>query len=248
MRELFPERLGAVDIAAAYETDARPAPAGRPWLLVDMVTSIDGATTVGNRSGGLGSPGDREVFSALRGVADVVLAGAGTVRAERYGPPRTAADMQARRVARGQQPHPRIAVVSGRLDLDLASPLFTASSSRPIIFTTAAASSDQRSRAAEVAEVVVAGDRSVDLAGALAHLRAAGAKVVTCEGGPTLNGALLEAGLVDEWCLTVSPLLVGGSSNRAAFGLTGLRQPFRLERVLVEDSSLFLRYVKTPAT
>ena len=83
-----------------------------------MVASVDGATAIDGVSGGLGGPADKQVFSAIRGVADVILAGAGTVRAERYGPPRTPPSIQAARRARGQAAKPRLAVVSRSLDLD----------------------------------------------------------------------------------------------------------------------------------
>ena len=97
----------------------------RPWVLVNMVASLDGAITIADRSGGLGGPADKAMFSALRGVADVVMAGAGTVRAEGYGPARPSDAVRAVRRARGQAEVPRIAVVTRSLDLDLATPLFT---------------------------------------------------------------------------------------------------------------------------
>jgi riboflavin biosynthesis pyrimidine reductase len=65
-----------------------------------------------------------------------------------------------------------------------------------------------------VAQVVTAGQGRVDLAAALAQLHEAGVRLVLCEGGPAINGQLLEAGLVDELCLTLSPALVGGRGRR----------------------------------
>lgn len=244
MRELLPIAADGIDAAERYASDPRPPHDDRPWLLVNMVTSADGATSVAGRSGTLGTPADRRIFSALRAVADVVLAGAGTVRAEGYGPPRTPPAEQARREARGQAAHPRIAVLSGRLDLDFGSRLFTDSPNRPIVITAAAAPEDRRKAAADVADVVEAGDRDVDVSGALSQLRSIGVEQVTCEGGPILNAALIEADVVDEWCLSLSPSLVAGHSARGAVGRTDELRAYRLDRVLEEDDMLFLRYVR----
>ncbi len=197
------------------------------------------------RSGGLGTPADRAVFTALRAIADVIVVGAGTVRAEGYGPPRTPEPEQRRRLARGQQAFPRLAVVSGRLDLDLTSPLFTESTERPIILTGTAASADTRAAAGEVAEVHVVGDAHVDLGAAMATLADLGARVALCEGGPVLNGQLLALGLIDEVCLSVSPLLAGGDSNRIIHGaIPPDAEAMRLDRVLEDDGMLLLRYVR----
>ena len=242
MRQLLPQP-GDVDPAQAYAIERRP-PAGRPWVLVNMVASVDGATAVDGLSGSLGGPADKRVFGAIRAVADVVLAGAGTVRAERYGPPRTPPPLQEARRARGQDPKPRIAVISASLDLPLDTALFRTPESRPIVVTTTAAEPGRRQAVAEVADVVEAGAGRVDLAEALATLGRSGVRVVVGEGGPDINGQLLAAGLVDELCLTVSPQLVGGPSPRLAVGTEAAPTPMRLVHVLEADGLLFLRYVR----
>ena len=104
-----------------------------------MVVSVDGATQVDGRSGGLGGPADRRMFLSLRSIADVILVAAGTVRAEHYGPPRTSPDQRAQRLAHGQAECPRIAIVSGSLDLDLDAALFTEATEPPLLFTSPAA-------------------------------------------------------------------------------------------------------------
>ena len=136
MRRLWPDP-GEVDdvVDDGGGRCACPAPDGRPWVLVNMVASLDGAITIEERSGGLGSPADKAMFSALRGVADVILVGAGTVRAEGYGPARPSEAIRAARLARGQQEVPRIAVVTRSLDLDASTPLFTDSVRPPIVIT-----------------------------------------------------------------------------------------------------------------
>jgi riboflavin biosynthesis pyrimidine reductase len=218
MRRLWPDPAEIDDVDAFVATDARPAPAGRPWLLVNMITSLDGAVTIDGRSGGLARPADKAMFSALRAVGDVVLAGAGTVRAEGYGPPRPSPAARAARRDRGQAEAPRIAIASRSLDLDFAAPLFTEAAAPPFLLTCEASPADRREEAAAVADVIVVGDATVDLHGAMAELHERGVGIVTCEGGPHLNGDLLLADLIDEWALTLSPLLVGGDARRSIAG------------------------------
>ena len=245
MRLLWPHPADDVDVASLVAAEARPAPATRPWVLVNMIASLDGAITVDGRSGGLAAPADKALFSALRAVADVVLAGAGTVRAEGYGPARPAAASRAARRERGQAEAPRIAVVTRSLDLDLTRPLFTEGDAPPIVLTCDAAPAGRRAEVARVAEVIVAGDAEVDLPDALAQLRALGTSVVTCEGGATLNSDLVHHDLVDEWALTVSPLLVGGTAIRSIVG-PPLPDPLtlRLDRLLEGDGLLLGRWLR----
>jgi riboflavin biosynthesis pyrimidine reductase len=92
---------------------------------------------------------------------------------------------------------------------------------------------------------VRAGHDDVDLRAALDGLGALGAEVVLAEGGPTLNGHLLEAGLVDEWCLTAAPWLVGGPSGRASAGPVEVPVPLRLMHVAAAEQLVFLRYLAT---
>jgi riboflavin biosynthesis pyrimidine reductase len=245
MRRLWPDPGAVDDIAALVADEARPAPPDRPWVLVNMVASLDGAITIGDRSGGLGGPADKAVFSALRGVADVVMAGAGTVRAEGYGPARPSAATRAARRDRGQAEVPQIAVVTRSLDLDLTSPLFTEAERPTIVITCATAPAERQGAVAGVAELLVAGEDAVDLPAALAELGGRGAAVVTCEGGPHLNADLLLADLVDEWDLTVSPVLVGGSAGRSTFGgHPSGPAAMRLDRLLEDEDFLLTRWVR----
>src|SRR5690606_8993630 len=120
-----------------------------------------------------------------------------------YGPPRPSDAVRAARRTRGQADAPRLAVVSRSLVLDPDAPLFRDAEAPPYVLTCEAAPTERRRRLEGVAEVVVVGDASVDLAAALAVLREAGTEVVCCEGGPRLNGDLVTADLVDEWDLTI---------------------------------------------
>jgi riboflavin biosynthesis pyrimidine reductase len=250
MRQLLPEPVEQIDPVTAYDADIRMPPRpGRPWVLLNMIASADGATAVEGRAGGLGGPADTRVLSLLRNVADVVLVGAGTIRAEGYAPHRPSNTTRARREARGQRPTAAFAVPTASLDLDPSASLFTEAEpqSRTIVFCPAAVDPQRRARLEAVADVVTAGETTVDLGRVFDELWGRGARVVLCEGGPTLNGQLLVEDRIDELCLTISPRLVGGPALRVVSSPLAPAGPvpLRLDRVLeADDGFLFLRYVR----
>lgn len=217
-------------------------PADRAWVRANMVTSLDGAATVNGRSQGLSRPADTAVFGLLRGLCDVVLVGAGTARTEGYRGLRAKPEYAGLRAALGQQPAPVLALVSGRLALDPTSELFTAGSQRTIVITCAAADPPARERLAAVADVVIAGEDKVNLPAAVAALTDRGLSRVLCEGGPTLLAEVIAAGLLDELCLTVSPVLVGADASRITSGPGAGPRPLRLASALCEQDVLLLRY------
>jgi len=240
--QLFPRFVSDVDPVALYASDSRMPHPDRPWLMLNMVTSADGATSADGVSAGLSSPVDRRVFAAIRSVADVVVVAAETVRREGYGPPKSSPDAAADRATRNQAPRPRLAVVSRSLDLDFTAPVFS-DSPPPLLFTVTEPPADRLAQAEEVAEVHRMGTDRVDLTAAMARIGQLGASVVLAEGGPSLNGQLLAAGLLDEVCWTISPTLAGGDSSRMAKGAPAQLQQLHLDRVLAQDHTLFLRYL-----
>lgn len=244
MDQLFPTPVDDVDTTALYAADQRPAPAERPWVLANMISSIDGAVAIDGVSGGLGGPGDKAAFRAIRGVADIIVAASGTVIAENYRRAQTPPEIQETRVARGQSPLPRIAIVSGSLNISPDHRVFDPEA-RPLIITHEESPANRREALAEVADFVVAGSETVDLADALRQLRQLGARTVLVEGGPTLNAAFVGEDLIDEFCLSFSPLLIGGSGPRVV-GSTHNHgpRPMRLDRTLHQDGFLFHRYVR----
>ncbi len=174
MRELYPVAVEDVDPFERYRSDERARAAGdRPWVLVNMIATVDGATSVEGRSGGLGGPADKVVFGAIRAVADAILVGAGTVRAEQYGPPRAPV---------GRDRPPRLAIVTRSLDIDPSSRVFTEtdSGSRPLIVTAARSDASRRAALAEVAEIVIAGDDGRGPAGGDRGTRRTGRGVSCC--------------------------------------------------------------------
>ncbi len=231
MRQLLPHAVDDVDPINAYQ-GPRPTPPDRPWVLANMVTSTDGATSTDGRSAGISSDTDRSLFHVLRGLADLVLIGAGTARAERYRPI--------------VEPTPTpIAVVSRSLSLDWEAPFFTEAVARPLVITCQQADGDAMARARQAADLVVAGHDRVDLRDALALLRSRGHEVVLTEGGPTLLGELGALDAIDELCLTISPLLSGftGSHRLTAEHVINRPHRLRLAAALEDDDTLFLRYL-----
>ncbi|MCY3576174.1 MAG: dihydrofolate reductase family protein [bacterium] len=240
--QLLPRFVSDIDPVSLYASDRRVPHGDRPWLMLNMVTSADGATSVDNVSEGLSGPEDRRVFSAIRAVADVILVAAETVRREGYGPPKTNPEVAASREGRNQSSRPRLAVVSGSLDLDFTAPMFE-DRPPPMLFTVDDPPAHRLPQAEAAAEVHRVGDEHVDLAEVLQRIGQAGADVVLAEGGPGLNGQLLAAGLLDELCWTISPTMVGGDSPRMTRGTPPRLDRLRLDRVLAQDHTLFLRYL-----
>jgi riboflavin-specific deaminase-like protein len=248
VKRLLPLPAGEVDAVSQYSgADRRPRPE-RPYVMVNMVASVDGATATDGVTKGFGSPTDRAIFLHLRDEADAILVGASTVRAEGYGPARTGVAAQEVRLARGQTAKPAIAVVTRSVDLDFATALWTESDPAPVLMVPADTDAATLERARSSADVVAVGAGSVDLRAGLTALRGRGINLLLCEGGPTLNGQLLSAGLVDELLLTAAPLLSGGASPRGIFGAWAGSAPLRLNlaHVLEEDSYLYLRYLRPP--
>lgn len=217
---------------------------GAPRVRMNFVMSLDGAVTVEGRSGGLGDASDRLAMQVLRTLADVVLVGAGTVRVEGYGGVQVDEADAAWRRSHGLPSQPRIAVVSSRLDLDPEHPFFAQATERPIVVTHATSPAHRREALDEVADVLVCGEASVDLAFLVQALAQRGLPQVLCEGGPHLFGSLLDADRVDELCLSLSPMLVAGDPERMVRGVGELRRRLRLVHAIAAGDLLLLRYAR----
>jgi len=238
-----PPATGAIEdlIAALGEIYAYP---DQTWVKANMIASIDGAVTVDGRSGGLSGPADRLVFSVLRSLADVIVVGAGTVRTERYRQARP--DELWQQLRAGRPSAPPIAVVTRHLDLELTDRLFGPGEPRTIVLTTELVPEDRLKEASRIADVIVAGADGVTAASMVGALARRGHRRILVEGGPTLLGQLAAEHLLDELCLTISPVLEGGrstagvTSRRGAAELTGMR----LAALLEDDGFLLSRYLR----
>jgi riboflavin-specific deaminase-like protein len=212
----------------------------RPFVAVNMVTTLDGRASLNGRTVELGKQCDIELLLKLRTRFDAVMIGAGTMRAERYGRIVKDPDARAAREQIGLPPDPLAVIISGRLELPFDAPLFTDGGGRVLIFT-AAADAEPPPTATPVR--VVRHQGSIDLVEALRYLREErGIRAALCEGGPRLHGELQAAGLVDDLFLTIAPKLGGGGSPRIVEGdLPGVAE-LELGWLLEKDGELFARY------
>lgn len=211
----------------------------RPWVAVNMVTTLDGRAAIDGRSRDLGTRADTEHLLRLRTRFDGVMIGAGTMRAERYG--RIVGDPQdrARRERIGLPHDPLAVIVSGSLDLPWDAPLFTSGGGRVLIFTL-----DEGPRPETATSLrTVAMPGGIEIAAVLRHLRRErGIRALLCEGGPHLLGQLLDGDLVDELFLTVTPITTGGAAPRIVEGDGSGIRDFELTGSLESAGDLLLRY------
>ncbi len=242
VRQLLPVLRPIADMSAAMNAladDDRPAPAGRPWIMANMVASIDGAYAVDGRSGGLGTAGDKIVFRCLRGLADVVLVGAGTARAEHYRRPQAVDAAQALRSERGQAPAARLVLVSRSGRVDARQRYLDGDGIEPLMVHAEAL--DHSAMPDGVQTLQSAGtDGGVDLIGLLDHLVSSGVRLVLCEGGPSLLGQLHRADLIDEIFVTTSPTMVGGADTGILGHSEAVLRNRRLHRLWLDDEGALL--------
>ncbi|MCW2832024.1 MAG: pyrimidine reductase family protein [Aeromicrobium sp.] len=195
----------------------------RPWIRSNFVATLDGAAhDQDGRSGSLGGDIDTRVFTLLRALADVVLVGAGTARAEGYGP--------------SSLP---IAIVSKSLDIPE-----TLLVPGHVVITTADAPAAEIERLSATVDVIAHGNGAVDWPAVLDDLAERGWRHVLCEGGPSLHGELVGLDLVDEVCLTVAPVLASGPAPRIAHGAAAVDRAMTLSHCLDVDGVLLTRWVR----
>jgi riboflavin biosynthesis pyrimidine reductase len=234
-----PPRVGAVrDITELASFYAEP-PAG---VRANMIYSADGAAAFGGRAGPLSCPIDQQLLKVLRGFADVVLVGADTARAENYGPVQLTDTQQARRHRDGRTTPPPIAVISRTGDLPTR--LLSNADQPPLLVTCARSAARHELTGEQRCGVLVAGEDSVDVAHAVALLRAHGLHRILCEGGPTLLDELVDADAVVEICVTLAPKLAASQPVAQRLQPSELPVPvaLRLEHALVYDDYLFVKY------
>jgi len=237
-------RLRPADPRPPHEwlAELRPrerAPEQRPFVYLNMVATVDGRAAVDGRTRALGSATDTLLLGELRALADAVLIGTGTLRAEGYGRLVRNPERVARRAAADQPATPTAVLLSRSLDLPWGAGLFAAADQPVLVYT---GSADMPPDVAAPLEVVRLPDPTP--AAALRDLRGRGVRALLCEGGPTLNGALLAAGAVDELFVTLAPLLTGNAAAPRIVEGEDLPVPLALalEWVMHHDDELYLRY------
>jgi len=211
----------------------------RPFLYLNLVASADGRASFEGHTGGLGSEADTRMLTELRALADAVLIGTGTIRAEGYGRLVRNAERIGRREAAGMAATPTAVLISRSFDIPWGASLFEAADQPVIVYTDASGEPPEVVAPVEVVRLAGPEPRAV-----MADLRARGVRSLLCEGGPTLNSALLEAGVVDELFLTISPLLAGEDGAPRIIEGEGLPDAaeLTLEWVLRHGDEIYLRY------
>ncbi|HEX2125838.1 MAG TPA: dihydrofolate reductase family protein [Thermoleophilaceae bacterium] len=240
MLQLFPERRDtSPEVFASGLRLGGRAPAGRPYLALNMVSTLDGKATIEWRTRGLSTDLDRRLFHQLRTQVDAVMVGAGTARVERYGRIVKTDELRERRVSEGLAPDALAVIVSARLDLPADLPLFHEPEQEVVIAT--GSDAVLQGTAARI-EYLRTGDDLPLLMARLRHDRSV--RSILCEGGPTLNSHLLAAGLVDELFLTLNAKLTGGAAALTIVAGRDLVEPAELELVSVAEggADLFTRW------
>lgn len=216
------------------------APAGRPFVFVNMIATVDGRAARDGRTDTMGGDDDLELLLELRAIADAVLVGTGTLRAEGYDRLVRREQRRERRVAAGYAEDPLAVILSRGFDVPWEAGLFQAPEQPVLVY----AGPDAGEPPAVPAPVEVVRLEVPGLTEMLADLRARGVRALLCEGGPKLHRALHAAGVVDELFLTIAPLVTGDEDEPAIVAGGRLPEPVELELrwVIRSGSELFLRY------
>lgn len=230
---------GAAELLREVRAGER-AGAERPFVFVNMIVTLDGRAALDGRTSALGDAADLELLLELRAMADAVLIGTGTLRAEGYDRLVRSPVRRARRKAAGLAEDPLAVVLSRTLDLPWKAGLFQARE-QPVLAYTVDTAPEPPDVPAPV-DVVRLPQATPEAA--LADLRRRGVRALLCEGGPTLHGALLAAGLVDELFLTLAPLATGEETAPRIVEGGSLPAPLRFKPrwVVRSGDELFLRY------
>ena len=244
MQRLYPEFQSNPTDEQLLEAYMAPANV-TAFVRFNFVSTIDGAATHSGLSGALGSSADHRVFGLLRRLADVILVGAGTIRAEGYEGELLDVLSRSWRLAHDKSTRPVLGIVSGRLDLDPMSDLFTRNPGEILILTSANADAQRERALRDVADVLRCPDPTgvVDPGWIKDALVQRGHSMIHAEGGPQLLGAFHEADAIDSLCLTTAPLMAGGTASRISAGHAQVElRRMGLHSLLEEEGNLIAEY------
>jgi riboflavin biosynthesis pyrimidine reductase len=243
LESLFPERreLAVADAYGELRLDEL-APPDRPYVIANMIASVDGRATFAGRSGGLGNEADRQIFLDLRTQVDAVMAGTATIGIEGYGPLIKSSERNAKRARRGLEPVPLAVTATRTMELPVQTPLFSDPGSRIVVLTN---SDREPPRCAAQLSIERLPGEPLDLLAGMERLRAHhGVRSLLLEGGPTMLGAMTAAGVVHELFLTRAPKIVASADEPTILEGASLDEPLALGLVslLADGGYLFLRY------
>ncbi len=243
LRRIFPEAVELpIEEIARQLRFADQAEPDRPYLVLNMVSSVDGRATIDGRSGPLSDRADQRLFHALRTTCDAVLVGTGTLRVERYGRLVREPELVAERARNGLRPQPIACVVSSSLALPFDCRLFQDPESTVLLFTDADV--ELPPVAAQLTVLRVTTEELAPRAVMRRLRREHGVRSVLCEGGPTLNAGLLAEGVVDELFLSLAPKLAGGRPGPTIVAGQALAEVAALALLWAHEheNALYLRY------
>lgn len=241
MRALLPESITNISDEQLLE---RYNSKQRPFVRFNFVSSIDGSAQVDGLSAALGSEGDHRIFALIRRLADVIVVGSGTVRAEGYEGALVSAQDSQWRTSHGLRAHPALAIISTGLNLDPDAPIFTQSPVPVMVFTTVDVTAELRQSFGEDVELIQVAQRDggCDAAEIVAYLDQHDLGFIHCEGGPHIFGQFATAGAVDSACVSLSPVLVAGEGKRITAHDKETFQQFSLHSLFEEENMLFSDY------
>jgi len=197
-------------------------PADRPYVLVNMVSSVDGKTVLEGSERGLGSPTDQRLMRELRLHADVVLNGAGTLRVSGTSSRINDIVLREARVRRGKTRTPVAAVLSGSGDFPLDGRFFTARDFQGIVYLSDRAPAERAEAIAATGRAVQRVPSGDEVPAMLRHRRdELSCRLLLLEGGATINGDFFRRDLIDEVFITVGALIVGGDHENTAVETPG---------------------------
>lgn len=197
--------------------DPPPPPPDRPWVFANAVMSADGKSVIEGTERGIGSPTDQRLMRELRVNADVVLNGAGTLRASGTSSRLGDAALEAIRLARGKPPVPIAAVLSASGELPLERAFFTARDFPAVVYLSERTPDDRRAAIEAAGRPVALLPAGGEVPAMLRHMRhELGAETLLVEGGPTIYAALYALDAIDEAFVTLGPVVVGGAGTLTA--------------------------------
>ncbi|MFN8515265.1 MAG: dihydrofolate reductase family protein [Chloroflexia bacterium] len=247
MQRLYPAPAADLEPTAIYDDLWRALPEppeDRPYVLLNMVTSVDGKAAVAGSAAPIGSDVDHRLMRSIRAAVDAVLNGGGTLRTERIDP-RVGQAWSARRATRGVPPEPMAILLTSSGDIPLDRRYFTYPNVPRLVICGAETPTERREALAAHAALLVAPTARPDVTWALRQLRTThGIRHLLVEGGPTVNGELIAAGLVDELCWTLAPKIIGSGESLPLVAGPPLPAPARLSLLsaYLHEDEFFLRY------
>ena len=242
---LWPDPAFEIGLDEAMAEFTLPtSPSGRPFVAINMVTTIDGRAQLDGTAEGLGSRADRRLMRLYRAAFDAVGSGAGTMRATGVWL-RVGDDLAARRAASGRPPNPTGVLIAGRDPVPANAQWFTGDEPRILVV-----GRDNPMRdVPDGTELLRAPGERPEPEWVLDRLAERGLGSLLLEGGPHVNASFLEAGMIDEVFWTIGPHLLGTDALPMIAALPGDQdlRPARLVSVLRHDNELFTRYRFEPA-